>query len=333
MAYQIFPYFAFRTPLLPFNEQFLVCDRNTLFNHFSNPHIQEAFFLASPVLYREIEKVISAEISNQKEIDRIIDSFVRYFSRMHTRCTPFGLFAGCGTGKVTESEETDILLNDTCQRKTRLDMLFQYALYDTMIRMPGVKEKIRYYPNSSLYVLGNKYRYVESVNTPTGVIYRLSETMKSIYLRKVLKAATKGADMEVLINSLTNETISKEDASEFINQLIDAQVIVGELNRAITGSDFFDRMISLIESINEQSSLLNLLKEIRSALDKADHDRNGIDTYQHIVSLVKQTNILYQEKFLFQVDTIVKPLNASLGIKVVEELKSTFVFLNRTQMS
>jgi CRISPR/Cas system-associated exonuclease Cas4 (RecB family) len=83
--------------------------------------------------------------------------------------------------------------------------------------MPDVKGKIRYYPNSSLYLLGKKYRYVETEYIHSNFKYHTSETERTVYLNKVLKIAAEGADMETLANALISDSISKEDAREYIN--------------------------------------------------------------------------------------------------------------------
>jgi len=333
MLYKLFPFFIFRTPLLA-NESFSLYDRDVLFRKFTNPQVQEAIYLASPVLYREIQKILNEKKFNTKEIERIAHSFYRYLIRMQTRCTPFGLFAGCGFGEA--GNDTLIHINKKFKRKTRLDMLFLCALYDAIIQMPDIRAKVKYYPNSSIYPLHKKFRYAESVLLPSGLKYQLSETDQSSHLKKILKVADKGADMDTLVNSLVSDANTKDDVMEFINDLIDAQVLSSELYKAITGSDFFDRIICLIESINENNRELPILKEMRMSLTKLDNDVNvntGIDTYQHIHSLVKQINIPYEEQFLFQVDMTREASVAYLGNDVIEELKSTMTFLNRIQVS
>jgi len=327
MAYKSFPFFAFRTPILPMNKQFSEIDMNTLLNQFSNPHIQEAIYLASPILYDEIHKLLLSKIQNNKEIDRILYSFWRYISRMHTRCTPFGLFAGCGLGEL--GKDTVINLQNTIKRKTRLDMFFLCTLYDSVFKMPDIKENVNYYPNSSLYMLGNKYRYVESLYLNSRLKYQISEVERSFYLKKVLKISSQGAKIEKLVNELVNETISREEALDFLHELIDSQVLIGELNNAITGDDFFNRMICLIETVNKNNQILPLLKTIKHELEKSDLEKNGVDSYKHIISLIKNIDVPFEENFLFQVDLHREATIASLGDKVIEELKSSMAFLNR----
>jgi len=89
--YNLSSKFLVRIPLLAYNQfNGVYID---IKKYIMAPLIQEAIYLASPVLYKEMMKYLSGKITDSKEIERIINSCTRYLSRMSTRCTPFGLFA------------------------------------------------------------------------------------------------------------------------------------------------------------------------------------------------------------------------------------------------
>lgn len=106
--YNYFETFVFRTPFFSYDE----------LEHFENREndavFKEMLQTASPDLYDSVNK--------DEKTDRALFSSYRYFQRACTRCTPFGLFAGCSVGAV--GEQTDVLLSDINEyrRKTRLDM-------------------------------------------------------------------------------------------------------------------------------------------------------------------------------------------------------------------
>lgn len=85
----------------------------------------------------------------------------KYYNRASTRCTPFGLFAGCSIGRIGEETLIELESLENCKRCTRLDMQYLCALIQEIERTPEIREILRYYPNDSLYKLGNKYRYIE----------------------------------------------------------------------------------------------------------------------------------------------------------------------------
>ena len=149
MPYKPFPYFIYRTPFLSTNElDVILSNKERLSQSLLKKQIKEAIFLGSPVLFNEINKVAEELNKDLNEINRILLSCVRYISRMSTRCTPFGLFAGCGIGVI--GDKTDIILDNEISRTTRLDMSYLTSLYDTLTKIPEIKERIRYFPNTSL---------------------------------------------------------------------------------------------------------------------------------------------------------------------------------------
>jgi len=92
MEYNLHKTLIFRSPLLSFCNSVSV---NELKDIYSKKHIKEALFLASPDLYNQYKRWADNKIENKNEIDRLIVSLSKYLIRMNSRCTPFGLFAGC----------------------------------------------------------------------------------------------------------------------------------------------------------------------------------------------------------------------------------------------
>jgi thiopeptide-type bacteriocin biosynthesis protein len=117
-------FFVFRTPLLPFEEierwsaglaapaapadpeqlpPALAADRQMLRARLAalleRPEILEAVFVASPSLVDGLE--IWKREPDGKKGQRAERALVRYFLRMASRATPFGLFSGCSTAQFT----------------------------------------------------------------------------------------------------------------------------------------------------------------------------------------------------------------------------------------
>ena len=116
-------FFAFRTPLLPWQElaawtrgleapgatgddaeleRAVSADRRRLRERLlqliERPEIREALFVAAPAL--EVGVAAWLRDPDGKKGRRAEESLVRYFLRMTTRPTPFGLFSGCSVGVV-----------------------------------------------------------------------------------------------------------------------------------------------------------------------------------------------------------------------------------------
>lgn len=122
--YKNFDKYILRTPILPVNfflkltkdKEIADEDLKTIFY---NPLINEAIYLASPVLYQEIKKW--GENKSIDDKDKIKISFIKYLSRMSSRPTPFGLFSGCSLGKFHVKNKIE-RINSLNRRYTRLDM-------------------------------------------------------------------------------------------------------------------------------------------------------------------------------------------------------------------
>lgn len=322
--------FIFRSPLLPFNS-FVekLNNKNKLIHCFSEPIIQEAIYLASPVLYNEIQKYLAGEINDNKKNKRIINSYVRYLSRMSTRSTPFGLFAGCGVGYI--GNKTNINIEDTIKRTTRLDMYYLCKLYDILVKKDEIKNKIKYFPNSSIYPMGKKLRYIESSHINIKRKYQISEIKQTAYLNSILKNTNKGIYIQKIAKSLANEYITIDDAIDYIGKLIDAQVLIGELSNSVTGEDFLSRIIRMLERIKYSGNELFTLTEINKLIKDIDNNiyNNNISIYEKIIKFIEQTNIPFEKKYLFQVDMIKKASSAILGQPIIDELTKTMEFLNK----
>ena len=107
-----FPTFVLRTPLFPLSA--LDDPERTM----QQPCFREALYLASPDLYTFTgDKTEDAEEKGDA-------AALKYFLRACSRCTPFGLFAGCSTGRFGSSTQIAVAEPIAARRTTRLDMQY-----------------------------------------------------------------------------------------------------------------------------------------------------------------------------------------------------------------
>jgi hypothetical protein len=81
--YQYFDTFLFRTPFFSFEDLAYFKEKWK-----NSPVFKEMLQIVSPDLYNSINE-------EDKTAEKSVLSSYRYFERACTRCTPFGLFAGC----------------------------------------------------------------------------------------------------------------------------------------------------------------------------------------------------------------------------------------------
>jgi len=86
---------------------------------------------------------------------------LKYIARLSSRATPFGFFAGCTTGLLTN--ETSIQMEATEKHEvfTQFDMHYWINLLQDISKNASVQKSLMYYPNSSLYKIADYYRYIE----------------------------------------------------------------------------------------------------------------------------------------------------------------------------
>ena len=323
-TYKFFDNILLRIPSLSFNNFKNYHEYDVI----SKTHIQEAIYVASPVLFTELQKLLKNEIKDPKEKEKIKFSLYKYISRMITRCTPFGLFAGYTLGQI--SDKTDIVLSSKIKKHTRLDMYYLCALSQELMRLPAIRNNTRYYPNSSLYVSGKKYRYVEYQYVNSKRIHQISAVDKFPSLDILLKKTEHGAKIDELLTLLTSNEIPISEAKVFIDELIDSQIIISEISPIVTGNDYLDKIIQLLDSYYPDGEIVSIMKSVQEQLKHSGKLQDHfIVLYKSIIENIKQIKIPYEENFLFQVDVTRETSISTLGKEIIEELKSTFLLLNK----
>lgn len=332
--YQFFNNFVARFPVLSY-KQFQESFSKKIFNEavikeiFSKPIFKEAIYLASPDLYLELHKWISKEKQfSDKEQQRLKNTFLKYFSRMSSRCTPFGLFAGVGLGIFGEeivAFESNSTLNI---RDTKLDMHFLDALSQRFLASSHIKEHILFFPNSSIYKIGNNIRYLEYESKNGKREYLISSAPFSEELQKIITFSKDGKTIDQLVSILTNKEFSKNEVEEYIEELIDNQVLVSELEPNVVGVDFLEILINILDRIGAINEKM-ILVSIQNKLKTLDFNFENSDlVYAEIEELVKKLEVKYERNYLFQTDLYFhQPIQLPFRFK--KDLKKGISILNK----
>nr|WP_299031649.1 lantibiotic dehydratase [uncultured Tenacibaculum sp.] len=248
IPYQIFDSYCLRTPLFSFSDykdlierkEFLETDfRNLL----QNKIFKEALFLASPELVVQIQKWENQEILDEKKKQRLEQTILKYFTRIATRCTPFGLFASCSLGSFSDKTSIQLAGIEDYKRITRFDTTFLAELFLELLKEDEIRKQLLFFPNTSLYKVGEHYRYVEYIMQNKKREYSIEGIKFSTYLDEVLKAAKEGQTITALAKVLVSDDIELLETEEFIEELIGHQILVSELELTVTGRDYFSNLI------------------------------------------------------------------------------------------
>lgn len=295
----------------------------------------EAIYLASPVLYDECMKWKAGQLTDRKAIGKLTRSLGKYFIRMSSRCTPFGLFSGCAVVRWKEGATGITVNSDTLNRHTRLDMHYLCALSRHLTMMPALRCRLQYLPNNSIYTIGDELRYVEYEYVNDQRIHQISSVNASAYLDKVLHAARSGATIQQLCATLEGPDIPAGDALQFIEDLIDYQLLVSEIEPAITGQEFLHQLIAVLGNMDDGSDeeingIRSTLSEVERRLLEIDAGaQNDVARYRYIMQLLNRLGVHYDESRLFQADVVKQVAGNGVAIALQEQLGAALEVLNK----
>jgi hypothetical protein len=335
-----FPYIQFdtlciRTPLFSvdfFKELTMgvaILDEDVL-EKLNNPVILEALFLASPDFYFQVEKWRNGDIKDPKKARRIKLALLKYLTRMATRCTPFGLFAGCTSGKIASENQIELRAIESFKKQTRYDMHFLVSLADYLSNKKNIRSQIKFYPNSTLYKVGNRYRYVEYTYVEKRRQHSLESVSYSTYLDAIIKSAENGETLSALVKILTELDIEKQQAEDFLDELVANQILSSALEPSVTGPDFLEQLRLKLSGLQNVQNELALLAKMQSHLTALDQSLgNTISSYLTIKDLISTLEIPFELKYLFQTDLFTSVRHKSMGYPVLKKVKQGIAFLNK----
>lgn len=342
-----------KSQYIPFNRFFIRTPKESLhlFNDFiqdeshlkkifkQNPFL-ESLYIASPELYNETIKWINGYCFSEKEEQKLKYSLYKYLTRMSSRCTPFGLFAGFNTGEVDEFTNIQLLTRVESRiryRVNRLDMNYACALSQYLAKQESIREQLKFFPNNSIYNSANKLRYVEyHYGKKSQRLHQVSEVDKNECLVNILNFAKKGNTIDNLANHIVEDGITFTEAKDFILELIESQLLISDLEPQITEPDYWGRIIAILSSINECEFIVDDLNKVKAILEQLDYQPIGVNIeeyYGKIKTILKKFEIDFDEKFLFQDDMIIplkhNTISKELQLKVLEGIE----LLNKLSIS
>ncbi|UFH32319.1 lantibiotic dehydratase family protein [Chryseobacterium sp. C-71] len=336
--YTFFSQFAVRVPTLPYKDFKEIFSKDTddkkLELILRNRLFKESIYLASVDLYNQLEDYIKDKNQLGKALkNKLRIALIKYFNRMSTRCTPFGLFSGVGLGCFDQQYSfPDTSINLMKLRETNLDMHFLVFLSEQLLTISDIRYQILFYPNNSIYKVGKRIRYIEHENKDMKRDYFISTAPLSQELEKILENSKKGMTISQLADVITTTNITQEEAINYVNELIENRVLVSEMEPNVAGDDFLDSIILILDRIGEDDKK-EILLSIKSKLALLDHNiDNSVIDYKEIEYLVKSLNIDYQQKYLFQTDLYFDN-KFTLPIQLKKDVKQGISVLNKITLA
>jgi hypothetical protein len=224
---------------------------------------------------------------------------------MTTRATPFGLFASITLGHFGPGQ-FQVGSCDSLQRRSWLDLGYIYPLVARVVSGPEVREALSYTPNSTLIKNDDAWRYVEEGIEGNRLRRSLVRIHCTDTLDLVIASCRNGLPISALIDLILGHVpdVSQAEASEYINQLIDSQLLVPTLAPTLTGPDPAHHLIHLSADCRALAEFHTDLKASVQCLEEIDRQeaRSLRPAYKAAVpSLIRLFDGADEQK-LFHVD-------------------------------
>jgi len=320
-----------RVPRYPFPDRF---DEASFERCISDPCFQEALYLATPLLYDEGRKWQEGKRNAPGRPDKLLHSLVKYYSRISSRSTPFGLFAGCSVVRWGEARPF-ALDEDGYRRHTRLSMQYLCALTRALGDIPEVRRQLRYSPNTSLHRIKDELRLTENYYWLPNATPQMSSVYATEYVLNALQLSESGVTPDDIAAGLGRGELSQEEALSFVEDLIDARVLVSELEPSVTGTDYLGRVLTLLEKIGPGSpdslvgAVFQVLSQVQAGLAALDASpANNAQPYEHIGRALASLGVPFERNKLFCVDLSARVTDGALDQRLQTDIAEALEVLH-----
>ncbi|MEO8234717.1 MAG: lantibiotic dehydratase family protein [Flavobacterium sp.] len=331
-----FPNYVLRTPSFPVTYYLNLVANYSLditLETIEEPFFKEAIRLASPEFLGLLDKLKkNSQYFPSEKKKALVLTLLKYIARISSRCTPFGLFAGCTVGNF--ERETNIILksNNEFERFTQFDMQFWISFLKKIETENNFRQEILYYPNNSIYSFGDFYRYIEYKYKNKKREHAISALRKTDFLDHLLKHCNNGSTINKMVVALAHDESEQNEALYFVEKLIEFQFFVSELESGLTGNDEWERVTSVISKIPNTADLQKIIYNFKKKIQIINRSLFNVeDTYSFIKKTIEKANFEYDDKYLFQADLNTKTLSNKLNDVVSKKIKETLFFLNSIQ--
>jgi len=209
------------------------------------------------------------------------------------------------------------------------------ALAQELAKLPFIKPHLLFFPNSSAYFFGDKIRYVEYKYKDKKRVHHISSVDNSSYLKKILNQAINGSKLSDLASLLVDDGISVTEAEEFLEDVVQAQLLVSELEPAITGNELMQQILNALNEIQSKyptqdlRKIIDILGRINCDLKTIDGKiGNDVKKYHEIIENLKILSIPFEQNKLFQTDMLKISPKATLDKGIQKDLFETLKVLN-----
>jgi thiopeptide-type bacteriocin biosynthesis protein len=302
--------------------------RRRLLELYSDPMLGEALEVASPSVARALRRWEGEADTRRGQAPAL--ALTRYFTRMVSRATPFGLFSSCSLG-TTEGETVELASRDDCRRYVRVDMQYVLELAATLETLPEVRARLRFRPSDALTYWPDRISF-PTVDRGAGRSYSLVALSADDELLRVLAAARSGKTLEELARELEGEA-SFEDAMRYCTELVGCGALVSELQPSVWGEEPLEQVARVMQERLPTSDWTAKVERLRSETARlAAKPIRPSQNYAAVKALMAELPVAERERAL-QVDLTRPLISSGVPARVLDDLAEVLPVLERLAVS
>jgi len=292
---------------------------------------QEAIHLASPDLASNIVPWLGGGLPPDRH-RRVGASLLRYFTRMKSRCTPFGLFASIAVGQWNGSTRLSVAPREEAWRTSRLDSSWLEDFSSALSLEPSTQAVASFQVNKSLYFCGGRWQLAQGHNSGRkGRIYHQTAFDPTPHLEQALAWIESSGNLgEAARRIADSESVEEGEARSFLSDLIKEQVICSTLVPPLTGESPQSKFTAMVAKLGTHPRQAEALKTITAALAEMDKPGsvNPPASYQKLTQELAPLAPVDPSRII-QVDLFRPGDSLRLGVGVRTALENGIRLLNR----
>ncbi len=306
----------------PIRSQRLITDQESIDLELRDPKVLEAIYVASPDLHSQFLSYKKGEKLDKKKEDRLYRSLYKYFARMHNRATPFGLFSGCSVTKFGKIGPVIIDSTHTIKRHSRLDMHFLGQVVSNLEENLQLRPYLTFYPNSTIQHYDSNITYINFAYNGEKKEFTTNYADKDNYLSWVLSQASGGIVLSELRKGLErfDNDLTSEEVEEYLQTLVDLQILVSELQPNLTGIQPDFLLASKLLQVSKRgavfaSKFAKSYTKLLQCVQKINEEGFAKEkSYKDLLAAAKNISVKVNERKLLQTEVTIN-LNKNSAVK------------------
>ena len=214
-----------------------------------DPVFIEGIYWSSPQLHQTVLDFKNGIVSPLKKT-RLLMTLKKYALRASTRCTPYGIYAGCNVASIGINDKSSI--EEIKVRIVRIDVGLLQQIVRHIEADNEIWPHLHYHINNSWYPLPNQYRFLESAIEGKKRQYQVSSIERTEVLEEIIELSKTGLLNMDNIFALMPGEVEYEESKAFVKGLIDTQFLTSELRLGLTIADELERLQQIVERLMQR---------------------------------------------------------------------------------